>query len=156
VHDDRLGRDIALKILPASLTADAEARARLTREARTAATLSHPHVCTVFEVGEAEGHVYLTMELVEGESLSQRIKGGALPIEQVLDYGAQIAAALAHAHDRRVIHRDLKGSNVVITSEGHVKVLDFGLAKRVEEPEDLTRQSTMTMNGMIVGTPHYL
>ncbi len=151
-HDDALDRDIALKVLPESLTADPTPRARLLREARAAATLSHPHICTVFEVGEASGHVYIAMELVDGRPLSDLTAGSPLPVESLMRYGAQIADALAHAHDRGVIHRDLKTANVVITPDGRAKVLDFGLARRRGEEA----RHTLTEAGAIVGTPAYL
>jgi len=140
-HDERLGRDVALKLLPAETLADAAARERLVREARTASSLSHPHICTIFEVGEAAGRTYVAMELVEGRPLSALIPPEGLPPEAVLRYGAQIADALAHAHGRGIVHRDLKSSNAVITPEGRAKVLDFGLARRMagEEIAEATR-----------------
>jgi hypothetical protein len=158
-HDAKLQRDIALKVLPEDLTADETARARLIREARSAAALSHPHICTVYEVGEAGGRVYIAMELVQGQPLSERIGGKPLPVESVIRYGVQIADALAHAHAQHVIHRDVKSGNVMVTAEGRVKVLDFGLAKRVWEWEEGTAptpQVTLTRTGVVVGTPHYL
>src|SRR5262245_43809327 len=158
-HDPRLQRDIALKVLPDSLIADDTARTRLIREARSAAALSHPNICHIYEVGEADGHVYIAMELVDGQALSARIGGKPLPAESVIRYGAQIAEALAHAHERHVIHRDLKSGNVMITPDGRVKVLDFGLAKRVggADEEGPTRPMvTLTESGVVVGTPHYL
>jgi len=132
-HDEQLDRDVALKVLPASIFADPAARARLLREARTASKLNHPNVCTIHEVGEADGQAYIAMELVEGQPLSERVASGQLPVEQALRYGSQIADALAHAHERGVVHRDLKSLNVMITPEGRAKVLDFGLAKKVRE-----------------------
>jgi Tol biopolymer transport system component/predicted Ser/Thr protein kinase len=160
-RDPRLEREVALKVLPADTLHDPSARARLLREARLAATLNHPNICTVYDVGEADGHVFIAMELVEGRPLSEWIaaRGGGLPTENVVRYGAQIAAALAHAHERHVIHRDLKSSNVVITTDGRVKVLDFGLARRVWEAPDgsgNTLSVGLTETGAIVGTPHYL
>src|SRR5439155_3654686 len=158
-HDRQLERDVALKVLPDPLSADTTARARLIREARAAAALSHPCICTVFEVGEEGGCVYIAMELVEGEPLSERIGGKPLPVENVVRYGAQIAEALVHAHERHVIHRDLKSGNVMVTADGRVKVLDFGLAKRVWEAEleeVRTPSVSLTASGAIVGTPHYL
>ena len=128
-RDPRLERDIALKVLPAATLTDDTARARMLREARMAARLNHPNVCTIHEVGESDGQVYIAMELVEGRSLAELLAGGALPTEQALRYGAAIAGALDHAHARGIVHRDLKSANVVITPEGQAKVLDFGLAK---------------------------
>ncbi|HKZ53715.1 MAG TPA: serine/threonine-protein kinase, partial [Candidatus Acidoferrales bacterium] len=126
-HDEQLDRDVAIKVLTASSFSDSTAQARLLREARTASKLNHPHICTIHEVGEADGQTYIAMELVEGQPLSALLARGALPAEQVLHYGLQLAEALAHAHERGVVHRDLKSANVVITPEGHAKVLDFGL-----------------------------
>jgi eukaryotic-like serine/threonine-protein kinase len=161
-HDLKLERDVALKVLPADTLHDETARARMLREARLAATLNHPSICTVHEVGEHEGRIYIAMELVEGRPLSERIAergpSAGLATESVLRYGAQLAGALAHAHERHVLHRDLKSSNVVVLPDGRVKVLDFGLARRLwEEPDQpLTQQVTLTAPGMVVGTPHYL
>jgi len=158
-HDEQLDRDVALKILPADSLNDETARARLLREARAAAALNHPHICTVHEVAEAEGQTYIAMEFVEGQPLSSRLVEGALPTEQVLRYGLQLADALGHAHERGVLHRDLKSANVVITTEGRAKVLDFGLAKRVSgnELDDATRsQVSLTVPGALVGTLAYM
>jgi TolB-like protein/tRNA A-37 threonylcarbamoyl transferase component Bud32/Flp pilus assembly protein TadD len=159
-HDEQLDRDVAIKVLPAGSFRDATARARLLREARTASKLNHPHICTIHEVGEADGQAYIAMELVEGQPLSARLAGGALPIEQVLRYGLQLADAVAHAHQRGIIHRDLKSANVIITPEGRAKVLDFGLAKRLGR-EELAEATTQTMDsltgpGAVVGTLAYM
>ncbi len=160
-RDPRLGREVAIKVLPAESLHDETARARLLREARLAATLNHPNICTVLAVGEDGEHVYLAMELIEGRTLSDMIaeRPTGLPIENVTRYGAQIASALAHAHERHVIHRDLKSSNVVVTADGRVKVLDFGLARRARESPDesgATLSMALTEAGAVVGTPHYL
>jgi tRNA A-37 threonylcarbamoyl transferase component Bud32/photosystem II stability/assembly factor-like uncharacterized protein len=137
-HDQVLQRDVALKFVRHAL--EREAREDLLREARAASALSHPNVCTVHEIGEAEGEFYIVMELIEGQPLSASI-GGGLAYETVMRYGAQIAGALAHAHSRNIVHRDLKSANVIVTPEGLVKVLDFGLARRVppQRPEAGTR-----------------
>jgi len=160
-RDTKLGREIAIKVLPAGSLHDDTARARLLREARLVATLNHPNICTVHDVGEADGQIYLAMELVEGQPLREKIaeRGTGLPTETMARYGAQIAAALAHAHDRHVIHRDLKSSNVVVTPDGRVKVLDFGLARRAwESPEEggATLSMALTETGAVIGTPHYI
>ncbi len=158
-HDEQLGRDVAIKLLPASSFSEPAARARLIGEARSAASLNHPHICTIHEVGEADGQAYIAMELVQGQPLSARLAGGALPTEQVLRYGLQLAEALGHAHERGVVHRDLKSANVVITTEGRAKVLDFGLAKRLTETEmdEVTRsQASLTAAGALVGTLAYM
>jgi TolB-like protein/tRNA A-37 threonylcarbamoyl transferase component Bud32 len=159
-RDERLEREVALKVLPAETLSDPTARARLLREARLASQLNHPNVCTVHEVGETDGRAYIAMELVEGQPLASLIAKGGLPPEQVLTIGQQLADALSHAHARGVVHRDLKAANVLVTPEGRVKVLDFGLAKRLAS-EDLARATTLTQAslteaGMVVGTLAYM
>ena len=159
-RDEQLDRDVAIKVLPSASFDDAAARARLAREARAAAALNHPHICTVHEVGESNGQAYIAMELVEGETLAAKVAAGALPPDKVVRYGLQLADALAHAHDRGVVHRDLKSANVMVTPDGRVKVLDFGLAKRVTTTE-LTRamtrlDATVAQPGAIVGTLAYM
>src|SRR6266540_2922188 len=126
--DTRLDRVVALKILPSHLSSNAELRERFDREARAISYLSHPHICTLYDVGHHAGTDYLVMEFVEGESLAERLAKGPLPIEQVFRYGIEIAEALDKAHRSRIVHRDLKPSNIMITKSG-VKLLDFGLAK---------------------------
>ncbi len=158
-HDEQLDREVALKVLSASSFSDPAARARLLREARSAAALNHPHICTIHEVGEADGQAYIAMEYVEGQPLSARLAEGPLPVEQALRYCQQIADALAHAHERGIVHRDLKSANAVITPEGRAKVLDFGLAKqlREEELETVTRsQASLTAEGAVMGTLAYM
>ncbi len=159
-HDEQLDRDVALKVLPAQSFTDDTARTRLLREARAAAALNHPHICTIHEVGEADGQAYIAMEYVQGQPLSQLIPQGGLPVEQGLRYGAQIADALAHAHERGIVHRDLKSGNVVVTADGRAKVLDFGLAKRLSTHElvEATTQSqaSLTQPGSVLGTLPYM
>jgi serine/threonine-protein kinase len=159
-RDEQLDRDVAVKVLPASSFDDPTARARLVREARAAAALNHPNICTVYEVGEADGHAYIAMELVEGRTLSAMLHAGPLPAEHVVHYGRQLADALTHAHERGVIHRDLKSNNVIVTPDRRVKVLDFGLAKRAVD-SDLTAALTemhasLTQAGTAVGTLPYM
>jgi serine/threonine-protein kinase len=159
-HDEQLDRDVALKVLPAQALTDPTARARLLREARSAAALNHPHICTIYEVGEAGGQAYIAMEMVQGKLLSEVVPEQGLPVETVLRLGSQIADALAHAHERRIVHRDLKSPNVMITPEGRAKVLDFGLAKRLsgEEAAEAATKSlaTLTEAGALVGTVPYM
>jgi len=126
-RDEQLKRDVAVKILPDS-QGSAEAGKKLLREAQSASALNDPHICVIHEVGEAGGRHFIVMELVEGRPLNSLIPPEGLRPDLVVRYGAQIAAALAHAHDRGIIHRDIKTANVVITPSGQVKVLDFGLA----------------------------
>ena len=150
-RDTQLERSVALKVVGEKAIVNPQAQARLMREARTASALNHANICTVYEAGIADGVTYIAMELVDGQSLNATVSGGALPVETVIRYGIQIADALAHAHERGVVHRDLKCANVVITPSGPLKVLDFGLAKR--EMSDATRSlDTMTQTGVIMGT----
>ncbi len=158
-HDTQLERTVALKLVGERLPADETARARLLQEARSASALNHPHISTIYEVGEADGQTYIAMEYAEGRSLSALIPSDGMPMENLLRYGTQIADALAHAHERGIIHRDLKSSNVVITADGRAKVLDFGLAKRLPEAEleEVTRsKASLTEAGAVVGTLSYM
>jgi Protein kinase domain len=141
-RDQVLERDVALKFLSGTL--DGQARQSLLREARAASALSHPNICTVHEVGEAEGEFYIVMELVEGTPLNISAAGRGLPYQAVMRYGLQIAGALGHAHSRNVVHRDLKSANVLVTRDGLLKVLDFGLARRL--PPQTGDQATRTMD----------
>jgi eukaryotic-like serine/threonine-protein kinase len=157
-NDTTLGRDVALKILPAELAANPESFARFQREARVVAALNHPHIVTIFSVEEAEGIHFLTMELVEGQSLDRRIRGEGLPETQIIQIGASIADALAAAHAKGIVHRDLKPANVMVNDEGWVKVLDFGLAKDVnaDAGEHTITSADITKAGAIMGTPAYM
>ncbi len=161
-RDPRLGREVALKVLQADVSHDEEWRRRFEREARSAASLSHPHVCAVYDVGREGTRDYLVLELLEGETLEARLERGALPYPEVLRLGAQIAAALAAAHASGLIHRDLKPGNVMLVSAG-VKLLDFGLAKLVLEAAPSagnTLGSTagmgLTRHGSLLGTVPYM
>jgi len=159
-RDPRLEREVALKVLPAHALADDTARARLLREARMASKLNHPNVCTIYEVGEAEGQTYIAMELVAGQALSDRLAAARLPMEQAIRLGQQMADALAHAHEHSVVHRDFKAANVIVTPEGRAKVLDFGLAKplvgRDLEAATTLTQASLTEAGEVVGTLAYM
>ena len=155
-RDEVLNRDVALKLLSHSAV-DKVAPGHLLREAQTASSLSHPSICTIHQVGETGNDFYVVMELIEGRALSDLIPPAGLPMETVTRYGAQIADALSHAHDRGIVHRDLKGSNVMVTPEGRVKVLDFGLATRLESAEisELTL-SYDSLESKLVGTLPYI
>jgi serine/threonine protein kinase len=158
-RDIKLGRLLALKLLPGGTLADQTARARLLREAQNTSSLNHPNIATIYEVGEDAGRIYIAMELVEGQPLSALLRRDGLAIETIIRYGLQISSALAHAHERSVVHRDLKPANVVITADGHAKVLDFGLAKRISAAdleEATVSQKSLTEAGAIVGTLRYM
>ena len=135
-RDERLDREVAIKILPPNVQDDPRARDRLLAEARSASQLNHSHICTIYEINQEGNIAFIAMEYVAGRSLSAIIPSNGLPTEQVIRYGTQIADALAHAHQRRIVHRDLKPANVTVTPNGSAKVLDFGLAMRLP-PEEL-------------------
>jgi serine/threonine protein kinase/tetratricopeptide (TPR) repeat protein len=128
-EDTKLGRTVALKFLPPGFTGDAEARERFIHEARAAAVLNHNNICTIHEIDEADGRYFIAMELIEGESLRERIAGGPLPVDEAIEFARQIAAGLEKAHQRGIVHRDIKSANIMITPDGQVKIMDFGLAK---------------------------
>ncbi len=162
-RDATLRREVALKTLPDEVARQPERLARLRREARILASLSHPGIATLFGLEEAEGGVpVLVMELVPGETLSDRVKRGLPPLKEVLRIGQQVAEALAGAHDKGVLHRDLKPANICLTPEGRVKVLDFGLARALseDEPPIASHLSTATSPpshaGLVLGTAPYM
>ena len=138
-RDTRLGREVAIKALPDAFARDAERRARFEREARLLGALNHPNIATLYGIEEAEGALYLVLELIEGEGLEQKLAGGALPFDEALGIASQIAAGLEAAHGVGIIHRDLKPSNVKIRPDGTVKVLDFGLARMADDPAAFRR-----------------
>ena len=133
-RDPRLGRDVAVKVLPAGLSADPERLTRFEQEARSAAALNHPNILAVHDIGQHDGSPYIVSELLEGETLRERLNGGALPVRKAVEYAVQIAHGLAAAHEKGITHRDLKPENIFVTSDGRVKILDFGLAK-LTQPE---------------------
>ena len=153
-YDTRLHRDVALKVLPPEHLADPERRRRLMQEARAASALNHPNIVTVYEIGSEEGVDFIAMEYLEGQSLAQAIPPTGLPLALVLDYAIQIGVALAKAHAGGVIHRDLKPANITLTSEGRIKLLDFGLAYRA--PLAGSENGTVTAEGEISGTVGYM
>ncbi len=153
-HDEVLQRDVAIKVVGEALAA--EARSVLLREARAASALNHPNVCIVHEVNETDGVFYLVMELVEGATLNSLIPERGLPFQTVMRYGVQIASALAHAHGRNIAHRDLKSHNVVVTPEGLIKVLDFGLARRLVASYDETQSMRALESASTGGTLSYM
>jgi serine/threonine protein kinase/tetratricopeptide (TPR) repeat protein len=156
-HDSKLRRDVALKVLPDDIARSAIERDRLQHEARAASALNHANIAVVYDLGDIDGRVFIAMELVEGQSLREQIPAQGLASETVLHYGRQIAAGLAHAHDRGVVHRDLKSANIVINSDGAPKILDFGLARRAElEAEQVTRSRDILGADGIAGTLPYM
>jgi serine/threonine protein kinase len=161
-RDPRLGRDVAIKVLPAELSADPERLRRFEQEARAAAALNHPNILAVHDIGQHDGAPYIVSELLDGETLRARLITGALPVRKAVEHAVQIAHGLAAAHEKGILHRDLKPENIFITLDGHVKILDFGLAK-LTQPEavlsDANAQPTATANtqrGTILGTIGYM
>ena len=158
-RDSRLDRLVALKILRPDKVKDPERRRRFVQEARAASALNHPHIVTVYDIGEADGVHFIAMEYVEGTTLADRIGRRGLPLPDALKHAAQIADALAQAHAKGIVHRDLKPANVMVTADGSTKVLDFGLAKLVEtdvSEGETTEFNPLTEEGMIVGTAAYM
>ena len=161
-RDTRLDRIVAIKVLPAHLADRSELRERFEREARTIASLNHPHICTLFDIGQQDGIDFLVMEYLEGETLAQRLLKGPLPIEQVLQFAIEISDALDKAHRKGITHRDLKPGNIMLTKTG-TKLLDFGLAKLRQDGAPATPLSELptasdpiTAQGSIVGTLQYM
>ena len=156
-RDTRLERDVAIKILPAPLAQDTDRRARFEREARAVAALSHPNILAIHDVGLHEGTTYAVTELLEGETLRQRLEGGAMPPRKAVEIGVQIANGLAAAHEKGIVHRDLKPENVFVTRDGRVKILDFGLATELGTAlPDSPTIAGGTEPGMILGTVGYM
>src|SRR5262245_55152578 len=160
--DTKLGRSVAIKLLPEAFSKDAERVARFEREARVLASLNHPHIAAIHGLEERDGWRFLVMELVPGETLAERIARGPVPADDALPIAAQIAEALEAAHEKGVMHRDLKPANIKATPEGQVKVLDFGLAKALTGNMDLNVSNSPTLSiaatnvGVILGTAAYM
>lgn len=161
-EDLRLGRQVALKFLPAELTHDAAAIERFEREARAASALNHPHICTIYDFGGHESQRFLVMELLEGHTLKAALGAGAMPESAILDIGEQIADALDAAHSQGIVHRDIKPANLFITRRGHAKILDFGLAKiaprnaLASDSATVAAHENLTGPGMTMGTAAYM
>jgi len=159
-EDERLGRKVAIKFLPAEVAANESARQRLLREAQTAATLDHPNICAIYEVGQEAGHSFIVLQYIEGETLAARLKRRLPDLREALAIAAQVADALNEAHARGIIHRDIKPENIMLTTRGHVKVLDFGLAKVLRDPgiaePDAETGTLLSIPGMLMGTVPYM
>ena len=158
--DTRLGRDVAIKVLPEKLARDAERLQRFETEARVIAALNHPNILSIHDIGTYEGAPYLVSECLEGQTLRMELSGSALPVRRVVDYGTQIAQGLAAAHDKGIVHRDLKPENVFVTRDGRVKILDFGIAKLVlpeaSSDDGATMDAGPTSTGIVLGTAGYM
>ncbi len=155
--DTRLGRAVAIKMLKAEATSDADRIRRFVQEARSASALNHPNIVTIYDIEEAEGSTFIAMELVEGKPLDRVLADGQLTIAKALDLGGQIASALEAAHAGGIVHRDIKPANIIVTPDGRVKVLDFGLAKLFERaPAQETMTAYATRPGLVMGTPAYM
>ena len=161
-RDTKLGRDVAIKVLPESFAKDEGRVARFEREARAVAALSHPNILAIYDFGREDGHVFAVMELLEGETLRERLALGALPARKAIEYGAQMARGLAAAHEKSITHRDLKPDNLFITHDGRLKIFDFGLATEAVETaaggsdSSAPTRTAVTDPGVVLGTVGYM
>src|SRR6185369_11408222 len=160
-RDPRLNREVAIKVLPASFSADADRLQRFAQEARAAAALNHPNILAIYDIGESGDAPYVVSELLEGETLRDRLRSGPLSIRKAIDYAMQIARGLTAAHDKGIVHRDLKPENLFITNDGRVKILDFGLAKLIHPEEGSASGEAPTVQvatdaGVVMGTVGYM
>ena len=160
-RDSRLKREVAIKVLPQALSLDADRLRRFEQEALATAALNHPNILAVFDIGTSEGSPYVVSELLEGETLRERLRSGSIPVRKTLDYAMQIAHGLAAAHEKGIVHRDLKPENLFVTKDGRVKILDFGLAKLTQA--DPARQTSWRRRdprhgpaGVVMGTAGYM
>jgi serine/threonine protein kinase len=159
-RDSRLKREVAIKVLPKALSLDADRLRRFEQEALATAALNHPNILAVFDIGTNDAAPYVVSELLEGETLRDRLRQGSIPVRKTLDYGLQIAHGLAAAHEKGIVHRDLKPENLFLTKDGRVKILDFGLAK-LTQPDASSHTSLPTMThateaGAVMGTAGYM
>src|SRR5215472_4883081 len=159
--DTKLNRKVAIKVLPATYSQDSDRLKRFEQEAQAASALNHPNILTVYDVGAHDGTAYVVSELLEGNTLRQRMSGGALATRRAIDYALQIAHGLAAAHEKGIVHRDLKPDNIFVTRDGRVKILDFGLAKLTHQEEggpatNLPTATAGTEPGVVLGTLGYM
>jgi serine/threonine protein kinase/TolB-like protein/Tfp pilus assembly protein PilF/alpha-beta hydrolase superfamily lysophospholipase len=157
-EDTRLGRKVALKMLPASFTMDDDRVRRFQQEARAASALNHPNILTIYEIGQLDSHHFIATEFIEGETLRQHMAQTKMDIAEALDVAMQVTSALATAHQAGIVHRDIKPENIIVRQDGLIKVLDFGLAKLIEQKQDDSEAATLvkTKQGMVMGTAHYM
>ena len=159
-RDGRLNREVAVKVLPAGFTRDPERLRRFQQEAQAVAALNHPNILAIHEFGDHESSPYIVTEFLEGETLRERLRPGALPVRKAIEYGVQIARGLAAAHEKGIVHRDLKPENIFVTRDGRVKILDFGLAKLARRdgkaPPDAATMASGTEPGVVMGTVGYM
>src|ERR1700716_1482935 len=161
-HDARLDRTVAIKVLPASFSADRDPLQRFAPEARAATPLNHPNILSIFDIGDEDGAPYVVSELLEGETLRDRLRSGPLSSRKTIDYAVQVALGLSAAHEKGIVHRDLKPENLFLTKDGRVKILDFGLAKLTQAEEGAGPQTNLptanagTEPGVVLGTLGYM
>src|SRR5205807_2732951 len=160
-RDTKLGRDVAIKVLPAAFSENTDRLNRFEQEAQAAGALNHPNILSIYHIGTHQGAPYIVSELLEGETLRERIAGGALPQRKAIDYALQIAKGLAAAHEKGIIHRDIKPDNIFITDDGRVKILDFGLAKLTSATDGTSQTEVPTRKvntdpGTVMGTMGYM
>src|SRR5580704_18226349 len=157
-EDLRLSRKVAIKFLPADVATDERAKQRLLREARTAATLDHPNICAIYEIGQEAEYSFIVLQYIEGQTLAAKLKSQLPDMPEALAIAEQVAEALREAHTRGVIHRDIKPENIMLTTRSQVKVLDFGLAKLINDPSEPSGNTAtmLSVPGMVLGTVPYM